>query len=103
MFALTYVASMFFPALSAVFKERIFKDAKEKLGGKDLDLFAGAREIRMNVRLLSTPCMYEWNGWSMGVLKRCCMGQRHILNDKGKHFWLPRERHSQETASRLEI
>lgn len=31
---------MFFPALSAVFKERIFSDAKEKLGGKDLDLFA---------------------------------------------------------------
>jgi len=39
-YALTYVASMFFPALSAVFKERIFKEAKEKLDGKDLDLFA---------------------------------------------------------------
>lgn len=31
---------MFFPALSAVFKEQIFSNAKEKLGGKDLDLFA---------------------------------------------------------------
>ena len=40
LYALTYIASMFFPALSAVFKERIFSDAKEKLGGKDLDLFA---------------------------------------------------------------
>ena len=39
-YAATYIASMFFPALSAVFKERIFSDAKEKLGGKDLDLFA---------------------------------------------------------------
>lgn len=40
LYAGTYIASMFFPALSAVFKERIFSDAKEKLGGKDLDLFA---------------------------------------------------------------
>lgn len=40
LYAATYVASMFFPALSAVFKERIFSEAKEKLGGKDLDLFA---------------------------------------------------------------
>ena len=48
-FALTYVASMFFPALSAVFKERIFKEAKEKLDGKDLDLFAGEEGVSTNV------------------------------------------------------
>lgn len=39
-YAATYIASMFFPALSSVFKERIFREAKEKMGGKELDLFA---------------------------------------------------------------
>ena len=33
-----FVSSMAFPALASIFKERIFADAKEKLGGKTLDL-----------------------------------------------------------------
>ena len=40
MYAGVYALSMFFPALSAIFKERIFTEAKEKLGGQSLDLFA---------------------------------------------------------------
>lgn len=35
-----YVLSMLFPAISAIFKEKIFGDAKEKLNGRTLDLFA---------------------------------------------------------------
>lgn len=35
-----YVLSMLFPAISAIFKEKIFAEAKEKLNGRTLDLFA---------------------------------------------------------------
>lgn len=35
-----YIASMLFPAISAIFKEKIFEDAKQKLNGRTLDLFA---------------------------------------------------------------
>jgi len=56
-YALTYVASMFFPALSAVFKERIFKEAKEKLDGKDLDLFAGTETKTPQVLDLLRNCL----------------------------------------------
>ena len=38
-FIATYVASMFFPALDSIVKEKAFGDAKEKLGGKQLDIF----------------------------------------------------------------
>ena len=38
-YALIFIASMIFPALSSIIKEKIFTDAKEKLGGKQLDLF----------------------------------------------------------------
>lgn len=34
-----FVSSMLFPALASIFKEKIFTEAKEKLGGKQLDLF----------------------------------------------------------------
>lgn len=40
MYSIVYIVSMFFPALSAIFKERIFSEASEKLGGQKLDLFA---------------------------------------------------------------
>ncbi|KAK9915593.1 hypothetical protein WJX75_001294 [Coccomyxa subellipsoidea] len=38
-YAAVYVASMLFPALATIFKEKIFNDAKQKLGGKQLDIF----------------------------------------------------------------
>ncbi|KAK9834944.1 hypothetical protein WJX84_003484 [Apatococcus fuscideae] len=38
-YALIFISSMIFPALSSIIKEKIFTDAKEKLGGKQLDLF----------------------------------------------------------------
>ena len=38
-FIATYVASMFFPALDSIVKEKAFGDAREKLGGKQLDIF----------------------------------------------------------------
>ncbi|KAK9843738.1 hypothetical protein WJX81_004492 [Elliptochloris bilobata] len=34
-----FVSSMLFPALASIFKEKIFTEAKQKLGGKQLDLF----------------------------------------------------------------
>ncbi len=34
-----FVASMLFPALATIFKEKMFTDAKQKLGGKQLDIF----------------------------------------------------------------
>ncbi|KAL6767274.1 hypothetical protein ACKKBG_A39320 [Auxenochlorella protothecoides x Auxenochlorella symbiontica] len=39
MFAAIYCASMIFPALDSILKERLFREAKETLKGKDLDLF----------------------------------------------------------------
>lgn len=38
--AAVYAASMFFPAVSSIIKEGLFRDAAEKLGGRRLDLFA---------------------------------------------------------------
>ena len=34
-----FVASMFFPALATIFKERIFASAKKRLNGQSLDIF----------------------------------------------------------------
>ena len=39
LYASVFVASMLFPALATIFKEKIFTDAKQKLGGKQLDIF----------------------------------------------------------------
>jgi drug/metabolite transporter (DMT)-like permease len=39
MYIAIFVSSMFFPALASIFKEKIFREAKEKLNGKDLDIF----------------------------------------------------------------
>ena len=38
-YALIFVGSMIMPALSSIIKEKIFTDAREKLGGQQLDLF----------------------------------------------------------------
>ena len=38
-YAAIFVGSMLFPALSSIVKEKMFSDAKEKLGGQQLDLF----------------------------------------------------------------
>ena len=39
LYASVFVASMLFPALATIFKEKIFTDAKAKLGGRQLDIF----------------------------------------------------------------
>ncbi|KAL3138700.1 hypothetical protein ABBQ32_006454 [Trebouxia sp. C0010 RCD-2024] len=38
-YAAIFVASMFFPALATIFKERIFASAKQRLNGQSLDIF----------------------------------------------------------------
>ena len=60
---------MAFPALASILKEKIFGDAKEKLGGKDLDIFVvnsfGSRESLGLVTCMRMPsasrsiCMYR--------------------------------------------
>ena len=43
-----FISSMAFPALASILKQKIFEDGKEKLGGKELDIFVvnsfGSRE-----------------------------------------------------------
>jgi hypothetical protein len=48
LYASVFVASMLFPALATIFKEKIFTDAKAKLGGRQLDIFVvGGCCVRM--------------------------------------------------------
>ncbi len=47
---------MFFPALDSIVKEKAFGDAKEKLGGKQLDIFVvNSYSSGFQVRLSSVP------------------------------------------------
>lgn len=54
-YAAVYVASMLFPALATIFKEKIFNDAKQKLGGKQLDIFV----VGIQHHLKNVPCLYH--------------------------------------------
>ncbi|KAK9806031.1 hypothetical protein WJX73_007294 [Symbiochloris irregularis] len=66
-----FVASMGFPALSSSLKEKIFGDAKEKMGGKDLDIFvvnslgSGAQAIAV---FLLLPLLTSVRGLSLSEL-----------------------------------
>lgn len=55
-----FISSMAFPALASILKEKIFGDAKEKLGGKDLDIFVvnsfGSREPVYSPRAACAVC-----------------------------------------------
>lgn len=67
-YASVYVASMLFPALATIFKEKIFGDAKQKLGGKQLDIFV--------VSVFSTSVTHA----SLSILL-CAGCDRHIYGN----------------------
>jgi len=62
---------MLFPALASIFKEKIFTEAKQKLGGKQLDLFvvnsfgSGAQAVCV---FLLLPFLASLRGISFGEL-----------------------------------
>ena len=66
-----FVSSMLFPALASIIKEKIFADAKEKLGGKPLDIFvvnsfgSGAQAVGV---LLLLPVLTSLRGLSLTEL-----------------------------------
>ncbi len=85
-YAAVYVASMLFPALATIFKEKIFNDAKQKLGGKQLDIFVvrihnqvtKAFELQQNAPWLlvmsDVPVVWGHLGWPIAnASARSCL------------------------------
>ena len=74
---------MLFPALASIFKEKIFTEAKQKLGGKQLDLFvvnsfgSGAQAICV---FLLLPFLASLRGISFAELPG-------YLNEGAQRFW----------------
>lgn len=68
LYASVFVASMLFPALATIFKEKIFTDAKQKLGGKQLDIFV----VRA---LVALPL--QGHSWCLQTARHHCRNRPH--------------------------